>query len=271
MILKGKLKEGIGSQLEFEDVPSLEEMYATFLEKYKSLKTSTARRIFQCARAQGAYYGDCLGEKSLDANNLKKAFFVTLAEVASAMDAEQDHNIYARMALWELQLLTQIDASLREGDFNRVVIDSRDMPTLNDPYPTIVANLRGIEVKVTGTDKAGNELARDIVARTATWNFDEHGIRLEIEYEDLLSKEISFIHAGMDFHFRPNVDAMQAAFDIRGKYIDLFMSYMDMDYHRSGYLDGVVTADMLNRIEREHFKRINEKYDEFTYPSGDAG
>ncbi|MCA9392012.1 hypothetical protein KC614_02295 [candidate division WWE3 bacterium] len=206
----------------------------------------TLGRILYNADAVARHYSDCVNNDS-EAAVLYEAYMKTMEDVTWSIQNDSGDKELSAMALWELQLLTEVDRLLAGADFKhllecRIELDSRG----NEIVKATTSNVevaRQLELSGKVAAKAR------FVVRDVSWAFEEHGIRLMIDYDDETTGTTNQIHAGMDFHFRPRVKGDQGALDLSGAYLTPVIKDTIGDYHQSKYLDGVLNTVLLEEIK----------------------
>jgi hypothetical protein len=216
--------------------------------EYPASIVTTAQEIEHNAARIGELYDEFLPERGLG-----QAFSTTLTEVATVLEqrAQEPRSELYFNALSELKLLSEVDRLFIEQDFAHVEV----LPFVDQDGQSQVirAGLEGITIpmRATGTFPEGKNRGEDyeVEATFATWRFDPTGIRLEIEYQDPVTKVPRTVQARMDFHYRKHPkfgDHKQAALDLDGGYLKQAIRTsreLGNDYHRYQHLDPLINSE----------------------------
>lgn len=224
--------------------------------RYPAKVKSELDKVSHNAEVLGRIYEQILPDRGIGA-----AFGKTLVEVAEklqesvqkgvASKQEPRHPRFFRFALNEVRLLSEVDRLLAEGDFERLEVTTN----------VTVGNTSTIRAKLKNVF-----LDHSIPALEAVWHFEPQGIRLSVSYRSPSSHQIKELEAHMDFHPRGRKDKWhddskkQAAIDFNGTHITPALKELGEDYHRSSYLDSVITSDSDFAVLREgRLKQVREK------------
>lgn len=226
--------------------------------QYPARVKTEVERVGYNAEILAAVYEGILPERGIG-----QAFRETLVEIAEKLQeavqqetearAEPRHPRFFRYALNEVRVLSEVDRLLSEGNSEHLEITTN--VTVGDTS-TIRARLTNVFL----------DEKKWIPVKETVWHFEPQGIRLSVSYRSPATHRMRELEAHMDFHPRGKKDQWhndskkQAAIDFNGTHITPALRELKEDYHRSKYLDRVLTNDEDFRAIREgRLEKAREK------------